>query len=180
MKYDLKIRICTAEDAELLSEIGSETFWDTYGESPILNKNDISAYVKRAYDPERLRTELIDEGFRYLIAVADDETAGYARLKIGSPIENVESERPLEISRIYIRRKFQGCGMGKELIGRCIEEAERFLCDAVWLGVWQYNEKAIGFYERMGFKSSGTMEFDLAGNLQTDIVMALFPESEAG
>ena len=43
--------------------------------------------------------------------------------------------------------------------------------DAVWLGVWDRNERAIRFYESWGFHRSGTQPFLLGTDLQTDLVM---------
>jgi len=170
----IEIRIGIVEDASLLSRIGEETFRDTYGDDPHFSETEITSYVGRAYDEDSIRRELIDEGFRYLIAETDESTAGFARLKIGSTISNVDAAYPLEISRIYLKPGFQGSGNGRALMERCLEEAERFMCDAVWLSVWNKNEKAIGFYEKMGFDKAGTCEFDMAGTIQTDFVMVLY------
>ncbi|QQS42710.1 MAG: GNAT family N-acetyltransferase [Acidobacteriota bacterium] len=170
---DLEIRIGTVDDAAMLSSIGAKTFWETYSDSPDNENEDLRNYIDWAYEEERIRTELQDEGFRYLVAELDGKPAGYARLRIGSYIANVDAERPLEISRIYLLSEFQGKGRGKKLIERCVEEAERFFCDKVWLSVWKHNEKAIGFYEKMGFEMAGTTSFDLAGTEHEDYVMAL-------
>ncbi|REJ79218.1 MAG: GNAT family N-acetyltransferase [Acidobacteria bacterium] len=165
------IRIGTVDDAAALSEIGAETFWTTYRDSPKVENNDLKSYINRVYDEEIIRTELQDEGFRYLVAEDGTELAGYARLVIGSYIENIEADRPLEISRIYLLDRFQGGGRGKQLIERCLEEADRFLCDKVWLSVWKHNKKAIGFYEKVGFEKVGTTSFDMAGTEHEDWVM---------
>lgn len=159
------------DDAALLSKIGAETFWETYRDSPDSEEDDLRKYIDWAYDEDRLRIELQDEGFRYLIAEVQGEPAGYARLKIGSYIENIDGERPLEISRIYLYSEYQGSGRGRSLIEKCIEEAKRFVCDKVWLSVWKHNERAIGFYEKMGFEMAGTTSFDLAGTEHEDFVM---------
>ncbi|HUF02641.1 MAG TPA: GNAT family N-acetyltransferase [Aridibacter sp.] len=168
-----EIRIGTVNDALMLSRIGADTFWETYSDNPNAEKDDLRDYIDRAYDEDRLRTELQDEGFRYLVAEVGEDPAGYARLRVGSYIEYVEAKRPLEISRIYLLSEFQGSGRGKALIGKCIEEAERFLCDKVWLSVWHHNDRAIGFYEKMGFEKAGTTSFDLAGTEHEDFVMVL-------
>ncbi|MCO6510019.1 MAG: GNAT family N-acetyltransferase [Aridibacter famidurans] len=168
---DFEIRIGTVDDAAMLSKIGADTFWETYGGDPEADKSDLRKYIGRAYDEERIRVELQDEGFRYLVAEMDGQPAGYARLRIGSFIENVDAERPLEISRIYLLSEFQGSGRGRALIERCVEEAERYFCDKIWLSVWKHNEKAIGFYEKAGFEKAGTTTFDMAGTEHEDFVM---------
>jgi ribosomal protein S18 acetylase RimI-like enzyme len=41
----------------------------------------------------------------------------------------------------------------------------------IWLSVWQYNKRAIKFYERFEFYSIGEHIFDLAGDSQIDFIM---------
>jgi ribosomal protein S18 acetylase RimI-like enzyme len=41
----------------------------------------------------------------------------------------------------------------------------------VWLGVWEKNEKAIGFYKRNGFVEFDKHLFTLGTDVQTDIMM---------
>jgi ribosomal protein S18 acetylase RimI-like enzyme len=43
--------------------------------------------------------------------------------------------------------------------------------DAVWLGVWERNARAIRFYEEWDFHPAGTQPFLLGTDLQTDLVM---------
>jgi ribosomal protein S18 acetylase RimI-like enzyme len=43
--------------------------------------------------------------------------------------------------------------------------------DAVWLGVWEHNARAIRFYEQWDFHPAGTQPFLLGTDLQTDLVM---------
>jgi ribosomal protein S18 acetylase RimI-like enzyme len=54
----------------------------------------------------------------------------------------------------------------------CIEQARMRGVEVLWLGVWERNEHAIGFYKRWGFELVGTHLFQLGQDLQTDYVMA--------
>ena len=49
----------------------------------------------------------------------------------------------------------------------CLETAESNGNRTIWLGVWERNELAIGFYEKWGFAKVGTKEFRL-GERSTD------------
>ena len=42
---------------------------------------------------------------------------------------------------------------------------------AIWLGVWEENNKAIAFYKRHGFEVFGSHPFKLGGDLQRDLLM---------
>jgi ribosomal protein S18 acetylase RimI-like enzyme len=43
--------------------------------------------------------------------------------------------------------------------------------DYIWLGVWEHNYNARGFYEHNGFKVFGSHEFLLGDDRQTDLLM---------
>ena len=43
--------------------------------------------------------------------------------------------------------------------------------DTLWLGVWERNEKAIRFYEKLGFETFGEHEFILGTDKQNDLLM---------
>ena len=56
-------------------------------------------------------------------------------------------------------------------MGACLAEAEHRGYQAIWLGVWERNDRAISFYEKWGFATVGTKEFVLGSDAQTDLVM---------
>ncbi len=41
----------------------------------------------------------------------------------------------------------------------------------VWLGVWEKNENAIAFYNKMGFVRTGTHSFIMGDEEQKDYIM---------
>ena len=79
----------------------------------------------------------------------------------------------LEIERIYLIKKFQGKGFGKKMIEFAKEIAIQKKKNRIWLGVWEKNPKAIGFYQKMGFEKIGTHIFKVGEDEQLDYVMKL-------
>lgn len=65
----------------------------------------------------------------------------------------------LEVERIYIRRAYQGQGLGKYLIQKSIDIAKEKNKQNMWLGVWEKNESAIRFYKGLGFVLHGAHSF---------------------
>ena len=57
-----------------------------------------------------------------------------------------------EITALYVLRAFQGLGLGRMLLERCIQSLYR---DKAVLFVLKGNENAIRFYEHMGFRLTG-------------------------
>ena len=99
------------------------------------------------------------------------DVVGYVMLREGRTPSIVPANDALEIARLYARRRAVGTGVGAALMQRALAEAAGRGKDAVWLGVWDRNERAIRFYESWGFHRCGTQPFLLGTDLQTDLVM---------
>lgn len=69
-------------------------------------------------------------------------------------INNAQSENrgndSLEVERIYIKQQFQKHGLGKFMLNEVSMVAKEKNKQKIWLGVWEKNENAIRFYEKMG------------------------------
>lgn len=167
----LDIRYATADDASTLSELGAETFWDAYHSDPHLEEEFIRAHIRKTFDAGRIAAELERDDIVYLLACGNDGPVGYARLLPGSTRKEIEGESALEISRIYLRKKHWGAGLGGRLLTECVADAARRKCDVIWLSVWEHNRRAIAFYEKQGFRLCGEHIFDLAGSPQVDFLM---------
>ena len=159
-----------ARDAEALTELGARTFSDTF-----LAENDpadIAAFVAATFAPEKQAAELADAAVDYLVAEGDDGAlVGYAMLERGSAPACVEATRPIEIARLYVARAQLGRGTGEALMARCVEDARNAGHDAIWLGVWERNARAIRFYERWGFRRVGEHVFVVGNDPQNDLLM---------
>ena len=77
----------------------------------------------------------------------------------------------LEIERVYIKKEFQKHGLGKVLLYKAIEMAKEHHKTNIWLGVWEKNENAIAFYEKMGFVQTGAHAFYMGDEEQIDFIM---------
>ena len=64
----------------------------------------------------------------------------------------------IEIARLYAGQHWIGAGIGALLMQRCLVEARRGP-RTIWLGVWERNVRAIGFYQRWHFSIVGSQPF---------------------
>ena len=167
----MEIRYATQNDAKTLSEIGAETFWDTYHTDSHLEQKFIREHIAKTFSLDQIERELKREDIIYLIAENEMEKIGYVRLLPENTRDEINADKPIEISRIYLRKNFWGKKLGSTLLEKCFEEAKKQNCDVIWLSVWKYNERAIKFYEKFDFKKVGEHIFDLAGSPQIDFVM---------
>ena len=77
----------------------------------------------------------------------------------------------VEILRFYLDPSIIGGGFGRKLMESCVGLCTEFGFSTVWLGVWEQNSNAIGFYRRMGFEKTGEKSFVLGTDQQSDWVM---------
>ena len=53
-----------------------------------------------------------------------------------------------------------------------LDEARMLGARTAWLGVWEFNPRAIAFYKKCGFMLVGDHDFLFADVVQTDLVMS--------
>lgn len=168
---EIKIRQASIEDAEMLTDLSYETFWDAFHAHPKNAPDDLADYMQKAFNLEQIRRELLEENSIFLIAEIAGEPAGYAKLKIDSIEDGISAAKPIELMRLYSKQEFLGKGVGARLMDECFEIARQNDCDAMWLGVWEYNPRAQRFYEKYGFRKVGKHVFQLGSDPQIDLLM---------
>lgn len=167
----VKIRYATAEDAELLANLGRETFHDGFAGNPLMPQEDLRIYLDSAFTVSQLTAELNDANTIFLLADINGEAVGYAKLDCGVTTTGVSGENPIKLKRLYNKQNFIGCGIGKSLMQSCLDEAKKRDHDTIWLTVWKHNEIAQNFYQKWNFTECGKFDFQLGGTTFLDIVM---------
>ncbi len=157
-------------DAAALAELGARTFSDTFLAEN--DPDDIAAFLRDTFSPEKQASELADAATTYLVAEVDGALVGYAMLQRGPAPECVGGGSPIEIGRLYVAREQLGRGVGEALMARCVEDARIAGHDTIWLGVWERNQRAIRFYERWGFRRVGEHVFVVGKDPQNDLLYA--------
>ncbi|MCD8539595.1 MAG: GNAT family N-acetyltransferase [Leadbetterella sp.] len=74
---------------------------------------------------------------------------------------------------MYVLREFHGRKVGQLLYEKAIDIAREKNMEYVWLGVWEENHRAVGFYKKNGFEMFDKHIFRLGDDEQTDIMMKL-------
>ena len=165
----LSFREARPADLELLRDLSIRTFQDTY--AAFNTEADMAHHISTVFHPDRLLEEMGDERIGYHIAFLGDEPAGYIRVNMSGIQTDVNDPDSLELERIYVLKAFQGRRFGDQLIAKTFDLAREAGLAYVWLGVWKRNEKAVRFYQRMGFEIFGTHEFVLGTDPQSDWLM---------
>jgi ribosomal protein S18 acetylase RimI-like enzyme len=165
----ITVKNCTLDDLHTLKEISYETFNQSYKH---LNSPEVmETYLENAFNLEKLKKELTNTNSSFFFLYLDNVIVGYLKVNINDAQTDNVADEALEIERIYVRQAYQGQGLGEYLIQKAVETAKNLNKNKIWLSVWEINEGALRFYKRMGFVESGTRDFFMADEKQTDFVM---------
>ncbi|MHA2096363.1 MAG: GNAT family N-acetyltransferase [Candidatus Hodarchaeales archaeon] len=83
------------------------------------------------------------EGIAYLLYV-DEEVAGMGALR------NINKDVG-EIKRMYIRQKYRGKGLGKEMLQQLLKKAKKLGFTRIYLNTGPFMESARRIYQSLGF-----------------------------
>lgn len=165
----IKIEKCSIRDLKKLQEISVETFNDTFKDQN--SPENMKTYLDKAFNDVQLEKELSNFASEFYFVYFNDEIAGYLKVNGEEAQTEPMGDESFEIERIYIRNGFQGKGLGKYLIDKAIEIAISHNKKNIWLGVWEKNKNAIGFYKKLGFVQTGEHAFNMGEEEQIDIIM---------
>lgn len=165
----ITIKKCTIENLRMLHKISYVTFNETFKHHN--SPENMDAFLERAFNLNQLEKELSNRSSQFFFIYLNDEVAGYLKININDAQSEEMGDESLEIERIYIKKEFQKHGLGKYLLNKAIELAMECNKRKIWLGVWENNENAIGFYKKMGFVQTGTHSFYMGDDEQTDFIM---------
>lgn len=167
----MELRYGGPKDAKVLAEIGKKTFYDAYVKD--VDLKNLKTVIEETFSEELQLKEINNSDTLFLIAEVNGKIAGYAKLIRNASNEHITGKDHMELSRIYLLQEYIGKGIGKELMQRCIDEARQRDCNSLWLGVWENNQNAIGFYKKQGFREVGSHAFMFGNEIQTDLIMEL-------
>jgi len=162
------IRRVNLYDADMLSALGKQTFFDTF--TGTCSEEDMQQFLDECFNLDQVKKELANENDFFFLAEADGIPAGYIRIMEDyGHFELMKKWKALELKRIYVDKPFHGKGVAQHLIQFVENFAIENKYEVIWLGVWEHNLKAKKFYEKSGFKDSGhTHDFPIGNTPQTD------------
>jgi len=159
------IKTATVADTEIIRHLANETWWPTY--SPILEKEQIEFMLGEIYSTEKISHQLATNEQTFLLLMEDSEPVGFAAF---SP--RAEDPEIYKLHKLYCLPKTQGKGCGKLLLNAVISEVKKAGKQTLDLNVNRYN-KALTFYEKMGFKIAYEEDIAIGPYWMNDYVMRL-------
>ena len=165
----ISYRQATPADAALLAAIGRITFTETFGH--LYAPADLQAFLA-CHTPEAWTGELTDPAYAVLLAEAEGEAIGYAKLG-PAKLPFTPADGAIELRQFYVSAEHHGAGVAPHMMDRAIAEARRRDASAIYLSVFVDNARARRFYERYGFERVGAYAFMVGNHADEDDVMRL-------
>jgi GNAT superfamily N-acetyltransferase len=166
---NLNIRKASAGDAGTLARLSYQTFVETFADKN--SEENMKEYLSKNCTEEVITDELKDPKSTFFIAEWGGEPVGFAKLRRNEMPDATKNTRALEIQRLYVTKQMIGKKVGKVLMETCMESAQHYNCNVIWLGVWEHNHPAIAFYKHFGFETFGSHVFVVGQDAQTDLLM---------
>ena len=103
----IKIIKATIDHAELIAEIGKQSFWESHGESA--SKTDISTFISKTYTKDKLLVELENLKNIYHLIYYNNTIAGFSKIVLNTPNTNIENSNITKLDRIYLFNLHKVC-----------------------------------------------------------------------
>ena len=167
---ELTLHHCDLNDLEQLGPLARDTFVASFGH--LNDPEDFQDYMNTAFSDEILRAELLNPDSEFYM-VRDSDLLGYFKLNYNTAQTDIGDEHSCELERIYVASNYQGIGIGEWMVNQAKIKALRRNKNYMWLGVWEENESAIRFYEKLGFVKFGEHPYYIGSDKQTDWLMRI-------
>lgn len=170
MEENTFFRKLTITDAESLNNLARKTHLETFEQ---MNPPGLSLeYLNENITTQILENELIDQGSEYYFLEKNNLPIGYLKVRFDNFAENkLAGEHSAELQRIYVLTCEKGKGYGKKMLNFAEEIARKNGFKLLWLGVWEKNEAAIGFYKKCGYEKFAAHDFWYGTDLQNDFML---------
>lgn len=166
---EITIRTAGTADAAIIADLSRKTFYETFAADN--SPENMDKFMNETFTREKLMEEVGAAGNYFILALEGDKPLGYVRMRDGKQLPELEGKKAIEIARIYADKAAIGKGIGSALMKKSLELAAGLDREIVWLGVWEHNHRAIGFYKKWGFERFATHVFNLGNDSQTDWLM---------
>lgn len=107
----------------------------------------------------------------FYFAFYESEPIAYLKLNYGTAQTEAQGSACVELERIYVLRAFWEKGVGQQLLDFALARTAALGKQSLWLGVWEYNHRALRFYKKNGFEVFGKHLFILGSDVQEDLLM---------
>jgi ribosomal protein S18 acetylase RimI-like enzyme len=157
------IRELQKDDIPALAKLAAKTFTETFGHS--FTPEELEKQIEETRSEPYFRS--VTNGDTILVAIIDDELAGYVQL--GDVNVDVQGVKPRPgdqaVNAIYIHSDYQGQGIGRALMDAAFEHPRFQKAENIFIDVWDENNPAVDFYLKYGFGIVGKCDVTVDGKV---------------
>lgn len=118
-------------------------------------------YYNSTFSVEKIEKGIAKPNNVFWIAFANRQPVGYAKLKLNSKSEFINSTNICQLQKIYVLKDFLSIKIGLELQNLLLKKAHELKFKEIWLSVLNSNKRAINFYKKSGFEKIGNHDFQI-------------------
>ena len=137
------------EHAQLLSEIGAESFIESHKASA--PSHEIDTYVSKIYSVPAIKGEISNPENIYHIIKCNGEVAGFSKMELDRTHPAIPDSNISKMDQIYLLSSFYGLKLGAKLLEFNIDLSKSNGQTGMWLVIWIGNTQAVNFYKKFGF-----------------------------
>jgi RimJ/RimL family protein N-acetyltransferase len=172
--WDSDLISASSPDAEQIGRLASDIWREVY--PGIVTMDQIQYMLRQMYAPEVIRSEIEQQGIRYLffrILGAQEGFAAYGNCG-AMPIDNCrscsDSNDAVMLHKLYLHPRRHGAGHGSRMLQLVEHDIAKEMPSArrIILRVNKENHKAIRAYERNGYQVAGTICSDIGEGFVMD------------
>ena len=156
----IEIRLAKKEDARFIALLGRTTFTETFGHF-FRDQKDLIDYYNLTFSVQKIEDGIKKPNNIFWIAFVNRLPVGYAKLKLYSNSEFIESKDVCQLQKIYVLKDFLSMKIGFGLQDLLLKKAKELNFNKIWLSVLNSNERAINFYKKNGFEKIGNHDFQI-------------------
>lgn len=166
-----KITKASLDHAELLSQLGARTFYQSHkGSAPAY---EIKRYMKKVYNIDAIKSALNNPDNIYHLIQYEDIVVGFSRIELAIKHPQISLNPVTKMDQIYLDESAIGRGFGATLLHQNITYSKLTGENGMWLVVWAHNYKAITVYEKFGFRVIANDTFQLTDTHQSPCYIML-------
>ena len=171
---EVSIRRAIPADAQMISHLSGVTFSETF--TGTCTDEDLAGFIESSYNPDQILLELNDVNDLFFLALVDMMPVGYLKMREDeSEVPVIATHKSLEIKRLYVLKEYHSKKVGAALMEFALDYANKNRYEIIWLGVWEFNERAKAFYNKFGFEDTGFGHaFPIGNTPQRDIWLMRF------
>ena len=154
----INIRKATISDAKYIALLGRITFRETFG-CDFRDPQDLLDYYEKTFAVEKIRIGIEKPNNIFWIAELNELPVAYGKLKLDSTSDILRGKHQAQLQKIYVLKDCLSMGIGAKIYSEMLKTAADRNMQSIWLSVLYKNQRAIRFYEKLGFEKNGQHDF---------------------